>query len=406
MNLIKKLIVVIGLLNFLSCNNTEVNTENSNNYEKQLQEKLITAQEGEIIEIPEGIFHFTRSLILDGINKITIKGAGKGKTVLSFKNQVDGAEGIKVTANDIKIENLTVQDTKGDAIKVQDANGVIFQNVGVAWTEGPKPTNGAYGLYPVSCSNVLIENCEVTGASDAGIYVGQSENIIVRKNKAYKNVAGIEIENSMYADVYENESYDNTGGILIFDLPELPKKNGHSIRVYNNKVYANNHYNFAPEGNTVALIPAGTGMLVLATRNVEFFNNEVKNHQTTSLAIVSYPTTGKPFTDSLYNPFTSAVFVHDNVFIQSAALPDTSKALGKLTAMLFNGNTPHVLYDGFTDPTAVSADKNISPEKRICIVNNGEIKIADFNAPGGFKKINTDASIFDCTLSPVKEVVL
>ena len=38
------------------------------------------------------------------------------------------------------------------------------------------------------------------GASDAGIY-GQSKNIIVRNSVAQYNVAGIEIENSYYADV-------------------------------------------------------------------------------------------------------------------------------------------------------------------------------------------------------------
>lgn len=71
------------------------------------------------------------------------------------------------------------------------------------------------------CTNVLIEGCTAIGASDAGIYVGQSKNIIVRNSRAYHNVAGIEIENSLMADVYDNESTENTGGVLVFDLPDL-----------------------------------------------------------------------------------------------------------------------------------------------------------------------------------------
>lgn len=34
-------------------------------------------------------------------------------------------------------------------------------------------------------------------------------------------MAGIEIENSLNAEVYENEATENTGGILVFDLPDL-----------------------------------------------------------------------------------------------------------------------------------------------------------------------------------------
>jgi len=48
-------------------------------------------------------------------------------------------------------------------------------------------------------------------AADAGSYVGQSKNVIVRNNRAESNVAGIEIENTQGADVYDNVAVDNTG---------------------------------------------------------------------------------------------------------------------------------------------------------------------------------------------------
>ena len=105
-------------------------------------------------------------------------------------------------------------------------------NLRTEWTGGPKSTNGAYGFYPVESEDVLIDGCVAIGASDAGIYVGQSKNIIVRNSIAQYNVAGIEIENSYYADVYDNLASHNTGGILIFDLPDLPQQGGHHIRVF------------------------------------------------------------------------------------------------------------------------------------------------------------------------------
>ena len=48
---------------------------------------------------------------------------------------------------------------------------------------------------------MLIDSCIAIGASDAGIYVGQSERIKVINSEAKFNVAGIEIENSYFAEV-------------------------------------------------------------------------------------------------------------------------------------------------------------------------------------------------------------
>ena len=148
------------------------------------------------------------------------------------------------------------------------------------WTGGPEETNGGYGLYPVLCTDVLIEDCVVRGASDAGIYVGQSEDSIVRRNSVEQNVAGIEIENCTKADVYENVATDNAGGILVFTMPDLPKKDGRHCRVFKNPVMANNHENFAPKGNIVATVPPGTGIMIMASDQVEVFDNTIEQNQT------------------------------------------------------------------------------------------------------------------------------
>ena len=115
----------------------------------------------------------------------------------------------------------------------------------------------------------MIEHCIAIGASDAGIYVGQSNNIIVRNCEVFQNVAGIEIENSIKADVHSNNVHNNTGGILVFDLPDLIQKEGKQIRIYDNIVKENNLDNFAPKGNIVAKVPAGTGIMIMATEYVE-----------------------------------------------------------------------------------------------------------------------------------------
>src|SRR5690606_12102352 len=131
------------------------------------------------------------------------------ETVISFAGQVDGAQGLLVTADGFTAEDLAVMDTAGDGIKVEGGARVIVRRVRVEWSGTPSQDNGAYGLYPVQCTDVLIEDSLVRGASDAGIYVGQSERIVVRRNRVERNVAGIEIENSFDADVFENTATEN-----------------------------------------------------------------------------------------------------------------------------------------------------------------------------------------------------
>ena len=204
-----------------------------NAYE-EIQEALILAEPGDIIRLTAGTYNLEDSLSLD-VDNVQIEGEGMNQTILDFKNQKSGAQGLSVTSDNVTLQDFSVQDAKGDAIKVKGVTNIKFLRVKTEWTNGPKSENGAYGLYPVESKNVLIDGCVAIGASDAGIYVGQSQNIIVRNSRAEFNVAGIEIENSYYADVHNNVATNNTGGILVFDLPSLPQQGGHHVRVFNNQ---------------------------------------------------------------------------------------------------------------------------------------------------------------------------
>ena len=160
---------------------------------------MILMNAGDSILIKSGDYYFEDSLSLD-VDNVVIRGEGLNSTILNFENQKSGAQGILVTSNKVVLKDFAVIDAKGDAIKVIGADGIAMINLRTEWTGGPKSTNGAYGLYPVESKDVYIDGCIAIGASDAGIYVGQSKNIIVKNSQAMYNVAGIEIENSYYAD--------------------------------------------------------------------------------------------------------------------------------------------------------------------------------------------------------------
>ena len=249
---------------------------------------FITAKDSSVIELPEGHYLFSQSLILDGKKNITLRGKGIEKTVLSFKGQKQGAEGIRISnCKNLTIENMSIEDASGDNLKITDSENVIMRNIRSAWTGEVSTQNGAYALYPVLCKNLLIEGCEAIGASDAGIYVGQSQNVTVKNNKAYYNVAGIESENSSQVEIYNNEIYQNTGGLLIFNLPHLTVY-GEDIKAHNNHIHDNNLKNFGVKGSIVSTVPRGSGVIIMATKKVSLYENKIENHKTINSSIVSY----------------------------------------------------------------------------------------------------------------------
>lgn len=307
----------------------------------QLQQRLIEAKPGDTVEIGAGTFEFTDGLSLD-VDNVKIKGAGQGQTILSFKGQTGAGEGLLITSDKVVVSDFTMQDSKGDGIKSKGSDGITFTNLTVEWTGGPKAENGAYGVYPVESKNVLIDGVTVRGASDAGIYVGQSDNIIVRNSTAEYNVAGIEIENSTRADVHDNLAQHNTGGILVFDLPDLPVKGGHSTRVFNNRIINNDTPNFAPPGNIVANVPTGTGVMLMANRNVHVFGNTLEGNGTAHVMVIGY---SYPFTDEAYNPLPRDIVIRDNTYGAGGAAP--AGRLAPLAAAM-GGTLPDIVWDGVT----------------------------------------------------------
>jgi parallel beta-helix repeat protein len=380
--------LALALLLLSSCARKEGIISPGPNFEKDLQTALIEAKPGSVIELPEGRFDIAGTLSLT-VPNVTIRGKGIGKTVLSYKNQKTGAAGMLATGNNFTLEDLSIEDTKGDGVKINNADGVTIRRVHVEWTGGPNEKNGSYGIYPVQCKNVLLEDSASVGAADAGIYVGQSKNIIVRRNRAEYNVAGIEIENSDGADVYENVATNNTGGLLVFGLPDLPVQGSRNTRVFNNRVYSNNTQNFAPKGNTVAKVPTGTGILMLATHQADVFKNVIHDNNTVNVTIISYQSTGNPMNDVKYDPYVTGVYVHDNQIGAGGANP--AGIAGEVLAPKIGKPLPGILWDGIVDAKG-------DGDAQICIRNNGDVKFLNYDAAGGFKKVSGDLKTHACEL--------
>jgi cytochrome c peroxidase len=243
---------------------------------ESIQAVLDRTVPGDIVEVEPGVYR--ESLLVD-IDRLTLRGlkVGGQRAILDGGNELTDA--VITSSHDFTIEGFGLKDYVNNGITVHGGKNSVFRDLEVVNT-------GLYGLYPVEGDGVLIEDCTVSVIRDAGIYVGQSRNIIVRRNRVHHNVTGIEIENSVNALVEDNDVHDNTGGILVFLLPNNPSKVGTDTKVVGNRIINNNHPNFGDPTAVVGKVIPGTGMLIMAADRTEVTGNEIRGNDTFGIGVV------------------------------------------------------------------------------------------------------------------------
>jgi parallel beta-helix repeat protein len=370
----------------------------SDDDQRGVQKALIDGPAGSTICFDAGTFRFTDELTLT-LPGMTLRGTST--TVWDFRDQRSSARnGLLVTGSDFTIEDFTIKNTPGDGVRVEGAERVTFRKLRVSWEpdalrpdEAGIGRSGAYAVYPVTSSKVLIEDCEVSGARDAGLYVGQSNNIIVRNNKVHANVAGIEIENSTDADVYGNTVYGNTAGILVFNLPGLPVQDGRRANVHDNEVRENNLANFAIPGTTVAGVPPGVGVLVLAADETDIHANSFRSNDSTGVLIVSC-FTNNSLQDCRsmppYDQYPQQTYIHGNTYESNGMKPADAFALLRVTRL------EDIAWDG-------DVDANKANDKVVCVQETAGT-FRNFNSRGFFANQSTDATPHQCMLPPLPPI--
>lgn len=240
-----------------------------------IQAALKAAQPGDTIEVEPGTYR--ESLVID---KAKIRLLGKPKKgewpILDGDGKMN--DGAIATGSGFEMAYFHIRKYKGNGVTTQAADDVFLHHLRIEDT-------GIYGIYPTRGNRVRVEDTVTSGIADAGIYIGMCNGVDVRRNETFKNVAGIEIENSHGALVEDNAVYDNAAGILVFNLPGLPVKSGENVIVRRNLVYENNHVNFSPEGAIVSSVPSGSGIILMAADKVRLEHNVVRGNKTAGLIL-------------------------------------------------------------------------------------------------------------------------
>ncbi len=375
---------------------------------EEIQRALDRAEPGCTVAFGEGTFELDTTLRVDGKSELTLEGRGRSSTVLSFAGGGPDEAGMLVTGSqDIITRDFTIRDPSGSGIVFVESQRIAMRRMGAEWSGEPGGDNGEYGFYPILSTNILIEECYAFGATDAGIYVGQSDGAVIRNSVAEGNVIGIEVSNAANVDVYGNRAADNTAGIIVLNLPGLSRY-GERTRVFDNRVENNRRLNFAHEEEIAAQVPAGTGILLLSARQAEIFDNTLSGNNVAGTAVASYSAFAElgispEAEDPEYNPYPGGVYIHGNTFSRENLYPDPDRQplFGSLLHQAFGTDPiPDILLDGIFAPESGESGG-------ICLENNSGSRFANLRLTDDFpENISFDEEPHSCSMDPLPEVVI
>jgi parallel beta-helix repeat protein len=312
-----------------------------------IQAAADAASDGDTIFVPPGTYHESVRITKDDITIVGSRGA-----TIDAGNQIAIRVGIgsRSVVNGIRVcpalqlHNFTL---RGLTIRNARFAGVFLIGVdGYHLTGTRYLDNPVYGPFPVCSANGLIDFNSVEGgtaegpSTDAGIYVGDSDTVTVKRNSVTNHAAGIEIENTSNAVVSDNVITDNSGGILVFVLPGLDKPFTDNIKIEGNQVLHNNvpnpvPFDPGPTGEPLGKLPTGTGILNVGADHVVIRNNRVIGNDSLGIAITQNPFAAL---DPRIEPNPDHNEIHRNVALHNGLQPDLIRALTPGVDIAYDGS--------------------------------------------------------------------
>ncbi|MBD2857861.1 right-handed parallel beta-helix repeat-containing protein [Spongiibacter sp. KMU-158] len=298
---------------------------------QSIQDAVNRAVPGDVILVEPGTYK--ESVYVDK-DKITLRGVVEEGKWPVMEGEGKRNDAILYSGNDFTVEWMWIQHYKGNAIMGQAGNNYVIRYNRVVDT-------GVYGIFPQLGQNGLIEYNVLDGIEDAAIYVGMCDNVVVRYNEVFNNVAGIEIENTRHAIVENNYAHNNTAGLLVFITPGLPIKTTYDVIIRNNFSVNNNTPNFGAPGSIVSKLPPGLGVVIMAADDVIVEGNIITGNDTAGVVITDLNFITDIASDPESEPNPDRIAILDNFFMDNGKAPVADVKAAMMTQFKTRG--PDVL---------------------------------------------------------------
>lgn len=253
-----------------------------------IQRAVDASRPGDLVLIAPGVYHETVE-VSDEHPDVVIRGADRNRVVLDGRHEL--ADGVKVAAGGVAVENLTVRNYQ--------VNGVVwFTDTDYAaegrYTQGWRGSyltvydNGLYGVYAFGVQHGRFDHVYASGHPDSGIYVGRCKpcNALVTDSVTERNHVGLEFTNAGGDVVVRgNRTRRNRVGIQVNSLTKERAAPQVGMTIEDNDV-ADNQEPGAPRGSE----GFGAGIVINGGRENVVRGNRVTGHRAVGIVVLDSDT--------------------------------------------------------------------------------------------------------------------
>jgi hypothetical protein len=260
---------------------------------RKIQAAVNAAGAGDTIKVRRGVYR--EAVRINGRRKRYLKIIGNprrpGRVVL---------DGSGRKQNGFAVNNADEVTISGFKARRYRANGFFFTNLnGYTMNKLIAERTGVYGLYAFNTIGGRILNSEAYYVNDGAFYIGQTPpqdnpvRTMVRNVEGWGSPIGFSATNMRYVTITKSRFYNNAVGIVpnALDSEKFPPPEDNAI--VDNEIFWNNlnfHEGDPPfeprDEGTAALVPIGTGILLLGGRDHLIEDNRIYGNFLTGIAAI------------------------------------------------------------------------------------------------------------------------
>ena len=272
---------------------------------ESIQAAIDAAPAGATIRVEPGTYHEagdTRAVTVtkDGIRLVGAARPGRPVVLEQAGTQTQGiwvSPADSLTPADVELPpcgvtgmRLTGFQLSGFTVRGFAGFGVYLACVdGFRLERNEAHANLTYAMFPVRSSRGRLTGNKASGTlSDACLYTGQDEQVLVDHNEATDCEIGLQIENCQHVRMTHNRAVGNTAGIIVDVIDGRQAKIESDNQVTYNELRDNNRPNTAPPSAETSMLVPGIGLVLDGADRTLVAGNRIAGHQLTGIAFVNF----------------------------------------------------------------------------------------------------------------------